>query len=105
MEDFIKMAFELGNKCKYIVYINEIPENMTYLQLGAYLIANQENIDSIKIKLKLIEIVKKFQKLKIELTEENERKLREIHQYTKDIFFEEFVNNYLKDKLLKDGFE
>lgn len=52
MENLIKAAIEIGNKSNYIVYINEIPENMTYLQLETYLISNQENIDSIKIILK-----------------------------------------------------
>lgn len=50
-------------------------------------------------------MAKKFQKLKIELTKGNERKLREIYQYTKNITFEKFINNYLKDKLFRDGFE
>ena len=53
MEDLIKTAIKIGSESKYIVYINEIPEEMTYLQLGTYLISNHENIDSIKIYLKI----------------------------------------------------
>lgn len=52
MEDLIKAVFEIGNKFKYIVYINEVGEEMTYLQLGTYLISNPENIDFVKITLK-----------------------------------------------------
>ena len=51
-------------------------------------------------------MAKKFEKLKIELTEKNERILREIHQFiVKDISFEKYVNNYITDKLFWDGFE
>ena len=52
MEDLIKEAIKIGIKSKYIVYIDEIPEEMTYIQLGTYLISNQENINKINIILK-----------------------------------------------------
>jgi len=49
---------------------------------------------------------KKFEKLKIKLTEKNERILREIHQFHKiKISFEKYVNHYIVDKLFWDGFE
>ena len=51
-------------------------------------------------------MAKKFEKLKIELTEGNERRLREVYQFVKrDISFGKFINNYIKDKLFWDGIE
>ena len=50
---------------------------------------------------------KKFEKLKIELTEKNERILREIYQFNKgvDISFETFINNWIADGLYISGFK
>ena len=63
MEDLIKEAIEIGSKSKYIVYIDEIPEEMTYIQLGTYLISNQENINFIKINLKNFEEKKEVKEI------------------------------------------
>lgn len=52
MDKMIKTALRIGNESEYIVEIDGIPEKMTYLQLGTYLITNQERIDNVKINLK-----------------------------------------------------
>lgn len=51
-------------------------------------------------------MAKKFKKLKIALTEKNERILREMHQFVPlDYTFEEFVNNWLRVTLKNKGFK
>lgn len=46
-----------------------------------------------------------YQKIKIELSESNERKFREIHQFIhKDISFEQFINNWISEVLHMEGF-
>lgn len=50
-------------------------------------------------------MAKRFEKMKIELSEKNERIFREIHQFTKGISLEAYINNYIADKLFWDGFE
>lgn len=51
-------------------------------------------------------MAKKFEKLKIKLTENNEKMFREIYQFVETTYsFEEFINNWIKHKLSKDGLE
>ena len=51
-------------------------------------------------------MAEKFEKLKIELTEKNERIFRGIYQFMKrNISFEEFINNWIADDLYMRGFE
>ena len=46
-----------------------------------------------------------FEKLKIELTEKNEIKLREIHQFQDiGISFKEFINDWIAESLWIRGF-
>ena len=50
-------------------------------------------------------MAKKFEKLKIELTENNERILREIHQFCPTEYsFEQFVNSWIENELYNKGF-
>ncbi len=48
-------------------------------------------------------MAKKFEKLKIELTEENERKFRELHQFSEIVSFEEFINIWIAGALYASG--
>ena len=47
-----------------------------------------------------------FEKLKIELSENNERIFREIYQFIKrNITFEKFINNWIEQELHMNGFD
>lgn len=47
-----------------------------------------------------------FEKLKIELSEKNERIFREIYQFIKrDYPLEEFINDWIEQELTMSGFE
>lgn len=48
-------------------------------------------------------MAKKFEKLKIELTKENEEKFRELHQFTDIDSFEEFINRWIAGALFNAG--
>ena len=52
-KDMMVNAVNVGSKAKYIVYFgDDEPEEVSYIQLGTYLVANEHDIENIKIKLK-----------------------------------------------------
>ena len=53
MEEMLKNAYELSQSSKFFVEIGEEEiRELTYLELGNYLIANNTDIQSVHIKLK-----------------------------------------------------
>jgi len=48
----IAHAIEIGSKVKFVVYIDVVSEDMTYLQLGTYLLTNAKRIECVKVVLK-----------------------------------------------------
>ena len=86
------------------------------VRISAQALCLQYNLSYEKLLVKLIKehiIIKMrdekkegFEKLKIELTEKNERIFRGIYQFMKrNISFEEFINNWIADDLYMKGFE
>jgi len=52
-KDIIQDAINIGSESKFIVQIDDNESNeLNYIQLGAYLVSNAENIESVKIILK-----------------------------------------------------
>ena len=52
INDMLQTAIKIGTNVKYNVVIDGIIEQMTYIQLGTYLISNADSIKEIEIKLK-----------------------------------------------------
>lgn len=51
-------------------------------------------------------MAKEFEKLKIELSEKNERIFREVYQFVpSDYSFEKFINSWIENELMMAGFE
>lgn len=74
--------------------------NLSYEQLFVKLIK-----EHIILKMRDVE-GGSFEKLKIELTEKNERIFREMHQFVpSDYSFEKFINSWIENELMKAGFE
>lgn len=52
INNMLQEAIKIGTKVKYKVVIDGINEEMTYIQLGTYLVSCTDNIKEIEIKLK-----------------------------------------------------
>jgi len=52
INEMLQTAIKIGTNVEYTVVINGIHEQMTYIQLGTYLISNANNIKEVEIKLK-----------------------------------------------------
>ena len=52
INDMLQEAIKIGSNVKYKVVIDELAEEMTYIELGTYLISCADNIKEIEIKLK-----------------------------------------------------
>lgn len=52
INDILQEAIKIGTSVKYRVVIDELVEEMTYIQLGTYLVSCASSIKEIEIKLK-----------------------------------------------------
>jgi len=52
INEMLQTAIKIGTNIEYTINIDGIYEQMTYIQLGTYLISNANNIKEVKIKLK-----------------------------------------------------
>jgi len=52
INEMLQSAIKIGNNVKYIVDIDGIYEQMTYIELGTFLVSNSNNIKEIQIILK-----------------------------------------------------
>lgn len=52
INDMLQEAIKIGTNVKYKVVIGQSVEEMTYIQLGTYLVSCANNIKEVEIKLK-----------------------------------------------------
>jgi len=52
INDMLQEAIKIGTNVKYRVVVDELVEEMTYIQLGTYLVSCADNIKEVEIKLK-----------------------------------------------------